>query len=96
MTIFSIIVLILMIINGLHCIILHWVLRSYLIQLGKEEYFFGTAGYTSGVTELYKRAKSNNNLDKYKKFIYYFVIANTSEAVLFITFFISMSWNTFF
>ena len=82
MTIFSTIILILIIINGLHCIILAWVLKNHLMQLGKEEYYFSSILH---IFELYERAKSNNSLDKYKKFIYYVVIACVSELALFIT-----------
>jgi len=89
MSTFSIIILILWIANGLHCVILANINKSILVDIGKRKRVFGISTI-SDFTDLYKAVKSDEALSKYKKFIYHYIIANILEIMLTIIFIVSM------
>jgi hypothetical protein len=90
MNIFSIIILILFILNGLHCLILAVINRYILVKIGKRKNVFLDIGRPTDLTDLYKAVKSDESLSKYKNFSYHFIVAFIAEVVLFIIFLISM------
>jgi len=89
MGIFSIIILSLCIINGLHCLILMGINRHILVKIGKRKNMFLDIGRPTDFTDLYKAVKSDKSLSKYKKFSYYFISSIIAEVVLFILFIVS-------
>ncbi len=90
MNIFSIIILVLWILNGIHYIILAGINRHILVKIGKRKNVFLDVGRPTDLIDLYKAVKSDESLSKYKKFSYYFIITFIAEVILFIVFFISM------
>lgn len=66
--------------NMLHCIVLSYILRNYLMRLGKEKTYFAI-GRISNIIELYKRAEASPQRKKYRNFVYYMLIAYFFEAV---------------
>lgn len=81
--------LLVFIINGIHCIILAWVLRHYLLKLGKE-WLIIAGGRVSHIIELYKRAENSPNRKKYRFFVYYISIAYLVELISLVTFLVLM------
>lgn len=86
---FLVIILLLLVANGIHCIVLAWKLRSTLLKLGiKSTYFSG--GSVSDIIKLNNRIKlisTTRERKKYKKFVRYIIVAYLVELLLVITLF---------
>lgn len=89
MGILEIIFFLIVIINGIHCVVLSWLLRHYLLKLGKK-WFIIAAGRVSHIIELYKRSENNSEQKKYRFFVYYISIAYLVELISLVIFLILM------
>jgi len=83
MTLTAITLLILIILNGINCIIVGNINRYILVKIGKIKSVFGISKL-SDFTTLFKLVKSDKTLRKYKVFVYYMMISFIFQIILFV------------
>jgi len=85
------IIVILLIVNGINCVIGANINRNILVKLGKRKSILGLSTPNDFI-DLYKAVKSNKELKKYWGFIYYITISIVFEMVLIIGLLIIMTF----
>ena len=82
MTLNIIILIILIILNGINCIIVGNINRYILVKIGKIKSVFGISK-VSDFTSLFRLVKSDKTLIRYKGFVYYMMFSYLFQVILF-------------
>jgi hypothetical protein len=67
--------------NGLHCIILSWIVRNVLVKIGKREKITGI-GTPLDIIDFYISIRSDLKVNKYRGLLYQVVIADLAQVFL--------------
>lgn len=85
------IIIILIIVNGINCVVGANINRNILVKIGKRKNIVGFSTPNDFI-DLYKAVKSNKELKKYWGFIYYITISIVFEIVLIIVLLLIMTF----